>query len=129
MRKKNGRVTGGKQKNRGSGRGNDGGRKKKSVYYRHILAERMAGNGKGYIGVWKMANDRRDIWIDIIEKKYGIKISNLKYAAKDHYIAYAYGVDGEIVGLWNKEEGIPYGRVDVRLLNEKKEMKEILGEI
>lgn len=31
-----------------------------------------------------MANDRRDIWIDIIEKKYGIKISNLKYAAKDH---------------------------------------------
>ena len=76
-----------------------------------------------------MANDRRDIWIDIIEKKYGIKISNLKYAAKDHYIAYAYGVDGEIVGLWNKEEGIPYGRVEVRLLNEKKEMKEIVGEI
>lgn len=53
-------------------------------------------------------------------KKYGIKISNLKYAAKDHYIAYAYGVDGEIVGLWNKEEGIPYGRVEVRLLNEKR---------
>ena len=38
-------------------------------------------------------------------------------------------VDGEIVGLWNKEEGSPLGRVEVRLLNEKKEMKEILGEI
>lgn len=36
-----------------------------------------------------MENDRRDIWMDIIERKYGIKVSNLKYAAKDHYIAYA----------------------------------------
>ena len=67
--------------------------------------------------------------MNVIEKNYGIKVSNFKYAATGNYIAYAYGVDGEIVGLWNKEEGIPYGRVEVRLLNEKKEMKEILGEI
>lgn len=36
-----------------------------------------------------------------------------------------HSVDGEIIVLWNKEEGIPYGKVEVRLLDEKSEVKEI----
>ncbi len=75
-----------------------------------------------------MEKDKKDIWIDVLERKYGIKVSHVKYAARDRYIAYAYGMDGEIIGLWNKEDRIPYGNMEVRLLNEKKEIKEILGE-
>lgn len=67
-------------------------------------------------------------WTDIVERKYGIKVSNFKFAVTGNYIAYLYGFDGEIIGLWNTDEGFPYGIVEVRLLNDNYEVKEILGE-
>lgn len=67
-------------------------------------------------------------WIDVIERKYGIKVVNLKNASNSNYIAYLYSLDGEIIGLWNTNEGFPYGIVEVRLLNDNYEIKEILGE-
>ena len=75
-----------------------------------------------------MKKDINDVWINVIERKYGIKISNIKNATEDKYIAYLYSFDGEIIGLWNTGEGFPYGIVEVQLLNENYEVKEILGE-
>lgn len=75
-----------------------------------------------------MKKDINDVWINVIERKYGIKISNIKNATEDKYIAYLYSFDGEIIGLWNTCEGFPYGIVEVQLLNENYEVKEILGE-
>lgn len=68
------------------------------------------------------------VWINVIERKYGIKVANLKNASNSNYIAYLYSLDGEIIGLWNTDEGFPYGIVEVRLLNDNYEVKEILGE-
>ena len=42
---------------------------------------------------------KREAWMNVIEKNYGIKVSNFKYAATGNYIAYAYGCNGEIIGL------------------------------
>ncbi len=67
-------------------------------------------------------------WINVIERKYGIKVSNFKYANNDNYIAYLYGMDGEIIGLWNTKEGFPYEIIEVRLLNDNYKVKEVLGE-
>lgn len=75
-----------------------------------------------------MKKDINDVWINVIERKYGIKISNIKNATEDKYIVYLYSFDGEIIGLWNTGEGFPYGIVEVQLLNENYEVKEILGE-
>jgi len=71
---------------------------------------------------------KRKVWINIIEKKYGINISRFTFATKGKYIAYIYSFDGEILGLWNTGEGFPYGIIEVRLLNDNYEVKEILGE-
>lgn len=71
---------------------------------------------------------KRDVWINVIERNYGIKVSNLKYATSGNYIAYVYSYNGEIIGLWNTGEGFLYGIVEVRLLNDNYEVKEILGE-
>jgi len=75
-----------------------------------------------------MKKDINDVWINVIERKYGIKISNIKNATEDKYIAYLYSFDGEIIGLWNTGEGFSYEIVEVRLLNDNYEVKEILGE-
>ena len=71
---------------------------------------------------------KREAWLNVIEKNYGIKVSNFKYAATGNYIAYAYGCNGEIIGLMDVHSGFPYGIVEVQLLNDKYEVKEILGE-
>ena len=71
---------------------------------------------------------KRDTWINAIERNYGIKVLNLKYATTGNYIAYAYSCNGEIIGLWDTGEGFPYRIVEVRLLNDSYEVKEILGE-
>lgn len=71
---------------------------------------------------------KREAWINVIEKNYGIKVSNFKYAATGNYIAYAYSCNGEIVGLMDVHSGFPYEIVEVQLLNDKYEVKEILGE-
>ena len=71
---------------------------------------------------------KRDTWINAIERNYGIKVLNLKYATTCNYIAYAYSCNGEIIGLWETGEGFPYRIVEVRLLNDSYEVKEILGE-
>ena len=70
----------------------------------------------------------RDTSINVIERNYGIKVFNLKYATTGNYIAYAYGCNGEIIGLMDVHSGFPYGIVEVQLLNDKYEVKEILGE-
>ena len=75
-----------------------------------------------------MRYENENVWVDVIERKYGIKISNFKYAADENYIAYLYSFDGEIIGLWNTGEGFPYGIVEIRLLNSNYKVKEILGE-
>ena len=33
-----------------------------------------------------MKKDINDVWINVIERKYGIKISNIKNATEDKYI-------------------------------------------
>lgn len=74
------------------------------------------------------ADEKREVWINIMERKYGIGISKFTYAAKDRYIAYLYSFDGEILGLCNTGGRFPYGIVEIRLLNENYGVKEILGE-
>lgn len=71
---------------------------------------------------------KKDAWINVIERKYGIYVSRFRYSSDEKYIAYLYSMDGEIIGLWDTGEGFPYGIVEVRLLNDKYEVKEILGE-
>ncbi len=73
-------------------------------------------------------DSNREAWVNIVERKYGIAVSRFTYATKDKYIAYLYSFDGEIIGLWNTGEGFPYGIVEVQLLNDNYEVKEILGE-
>ena len=74
------------------------------------------------------ADSNREVWINIVERKYGIAVSRFTFTAKDKYIAYLYSFDGEIIGLWNAGEGFSYEIVEVRLLNDNYEVKEILGE-
>ena len=54
------------------------------------------------------ADSNREVWINIVERKYGIAVSRFTFTAKDKYIAYLYSFDGEIIGLWNAGEGFSY---------------------
>lgn len=74
------------------------------------------------------ADNRKNEWINVIERKYGICIARFKYTSDEEYIAYLYGMDGEVIGLRDINSGFPYGTIEVRLLNDKYKVEEILGE-